>query len=115
MLGAPAPAGYPEGFGLARRLKLIAQLIKAGLTTSLYYTQLGGFDTHANQLGTHENLLREVGGSLKAFLDDLNQAGEGRRVVVLVFSEFGRRLAENASGGTDHGTAAPVSLPGQGA
>jgi len=108
-----ASAGYPEFYGLAKRLQLIAQLIKAGLTTSIYYTQLGGFDTHANQRGTHDNLLREVGGSLKAFVDDLNQSGDGSRVVVLVFSEFGRRLTENASGGTDHGTAAPVFLLGQ--
>jgi uncharacterized protein (DUF1501 family) len=109
---AGAGAGYPEGYGLARRLRLIAQLIKAGLTTSIYYTQLGGFDTHANQLGTHDNLLREMGASLQAFLKDLNDSGDGRRVVVLVFSEFGRRLTENASGGTDHGTAAPVFLLG---
>jgi uncharacterized protein (DUF1501 family) len=105
---------YPESYGLARRLKLIAQLIKAGLGTSIYWTQLGGFDTHANQRGTHANLLREVGDSLKAFLDDLQRAGEASRVLVLVFSEFGRRLRENASGGTDHGTAAPVILLGPG-
>jgi uncharacterized protein (DUF1501 family) len=110
--GRAAPTGYPDSYGLANRLKLIAQLIKAGLTTSLYYTQLGGFDTHANQLGQHDNLLREVGDSLKAFLDDLNKSGEGKRVVVLVFSEFGRRLGENASAGTDHGTAAPVFVLG---
>jgi uncharacterized protein (DUF1501 family) len=110
--GRAAQAGYPE-LGLAQRLKLIAQLIKAGLTTSIYYTQLGGFDTHANQQGIHEFLLREVGDSLKAFLDDVNKAGEGKRVLVLVFSEFGRRLEENASAGTDHGTAAPVFLLGK--
>src|SRR5262249_19251482 len=104
--------GYPEFYGLAHRLKLVAQLIKAGLTTSLYYTQLGGFDTHAHQLGIHANLLQEVGSSLQAFLDDLNKAGDGQRVLVLVFSEFGRRLGENASSGTDHGTAAPVFLLG---
>jgi uncharacterized protein (DUF1501 family) len=110
--GRAAPAGYPDYFGLSQRLKLIAQLVKAGLTTSIYYTQLTGFDTHANQLGTHDSLLREIGESLRAFLDDLDQAGESERVLVLVFSEFGRRLAENASGGTDHGTAAPVLLLG---
>jgi uncharacterized protein (DUF1501 family) len=104
--------GYPESHGLAQRLKLIAQLIKAGLSTALYYTQLGGFDTHSGQLGTHDGLLREVGDSLKAFLADLKQAGAGTRVLVLVFSEFGRRLAENGSAGTDHGTAAPVFLLG---
>ena len=108
-----APLGYPDFYGLAGRLKLIAQLIKAGLTTSIYYTQLDGFDTHANQLGTHANLLREAGDSLKAFFDDLRAAGADQRVLVLVFSEFGRRLAENASGGTDHGTAAPVLLLGR--
>jgi uncharacterized protein (DUF1501 family) len=105
-------AGYPEFYGLAQRLRLIAQLIKAGLTTSIYYTRLGGFDTHANQQNTHPNLLRELGASLQAFLKDLTDAGDGRRVVVLVFSEFGRRLTENASAGTDHGTAAPVFLLG---
>jgi uncharacterized protein (DUF1501 family) len=105
-------AAYPEFYGLARHLKLIAQLIKAGLTTSIYYTQLGGFDTHANQFYTHDRLLQEVGDSLQAFLEDLNQAGDGKRVLVLIFSEFGRRLKENGSGGTDHGTAAPVFLVG---
>ena len=111
--GKAAPAGYPESYGLAQRLGLIAQLIKAGLSTSLYYTQLTGFDTHANQLGTHAGLLQELGSSLRAFFDDLNRTGEGKRVLVLIFSEFGRRLGENASGGTDHGTAAPVFLLGQ--
>jgi uncharacterized protein (DUF1501 family) len=109
---ADSAAGYPEFYGLARRLRLIAQLIKAGLTTSIYYTQLGGFDTHANQAGTHDALLREIGASLPAFLKDMNDSGNGARVMVLVFSEFGRRLAENASAGTDHGTAAPVFLLG---
>jgi uncharacterized protein (DUF1501 family) len=107
-----AVGGYPEFYGLARRLKLVAQLIKAGLNTSIYYTQIGGFDTHANQQFSHANLLREVSDSIKAFEDDLNKAGEGKRVLVMVFSEFGRRLTENASAGTDHGTAAPVLLAG---
>ncbi len=107
-----AAAGYPEFYGLARRLRLVAQLIKAGLSTSIYYTQLDGFDTHSNQAGAHDGLLREVGDSLKAFLDDLTKSGDAGRVVVLVFSEFGRRVAENASAGTDHGTAAPVFLLG---
>jgi uncharacterized protein (DUF1501 family) len=112
--GQKPPAGYPDNNGLARRCKLIAQLIKAGLDTSIYYTQLGGFDTHANQVGTHFGLLREMGDALKAFLNDLTASGDARRVLVLVFSEFGRRLTENASGGTDHGTAAPVLLLGGG-
>jgi uncharacterized protein (DUF1501 family) len=110
--GRGADATYPEFYGLARRLRVIAQLIQAGLDTAIYYTQLGNFDTHANQLGNHENLLREVGDSLQAFVNDLTMSGDARRVLVLVFSEFGRRLAENASGGTDHGTAAPVFVLG---
>jgi uncharacterized protein (DUF1501 family) len=105
-------AGYPENVPLARRLSLIAQLIKAGLSTSIYYTQLGGFDTHANQLATHPALLSELGTSLQAFMKDLNNAGDSNRVVVLIFSEFGRRLMENGTVGTDHGTAAPVLLAG---
>jgi uncharacterized protein (DUF1501 family) len=104
---------YPDYYGLARRLQLIAQLIKAGLTTSIYYTHLDGFDTHSGQLQQHANLLRELGSSLAAFLDDLEKASESERVVVLIFSEFGRRLTENASAGTDHGTAAPVFLLGR--
>jgi uncharacterized protein (DUF1501 family) len=112
--GSAGSAGYPEFFGLAQRLRLIAQLIKAGLTTSIYYTQLDDFDTHANQLNSHGNLLQELGQSLKGFLADLQKSGEEQRVLVLVFSEFGRRLRENASGGTDHGTAAPVFLLGSG-
>jgi uncharacterized protein (DUF1501 family) len=107
-----AATGYPEFFGLARRMRLIAQLIKAGMSTSIYYTQLGGFDTHAGQLNTHANLLRELGDSVRAFLEDLQRAGHAERVLVLAFSEFGRRLAENGSAGTDHGTAGPVLLAG---
>jgi uncharacterized protein (DUF1501 family) len=106
-------ADYPEYYGLARRLQSVAQLTKAGLTTAIYYTHLDGFDTHSGQLPRHANLLRELGTSLRAFLDDLEKSGESERVVVIVFSEFGRRLNENGSGGTDHGTAAPVFLLGQ--
>jgi uncharacterized protein (DUF1501 family) len=104
--------GSPNQFSLRRRLNLIAQLIKAGLSTSIYYTELGGFDTHSRQLAQHDLLLRELGGSLQTFLDEMKKAGLDRRVLVLVFSEFGRRLRENASAGTDHGTAAPVFLLG---
>jgi uncharacterized protein (DUF1501 family) len=111
--GSAAKVNYPEFYGLAQRLRLIAQLIKAGLSTPIYYTHLDGFDTHSGQLSQHANLLRQLGTSLSAFLDDLEKSGESDRVVVLVFSEFGRRLGENGSGGTDHGTAAPVFLLGK--
>ena len=106
-------ADYPAFYDLARRLRLISRLIRAGLDTSIYYVHLGGFDTHADQLGRHAGLLRELGRSLRAFQTDLDRSGLGDRVVVLVFSEFGRRLRENASGGTDHGTAAPAFLVGR--
>ena len=110
---ASAASSYPEFYALARRLRLIAQLIKAGLSTSIYYTHLEGFDTHSGQLQTHSGLLRELGASLGAFLGDLERSGEADRVLVLAFSEFGRRLGENGSAGTDHGTAAPVFLLGR--
>lgn len=105
-------SGYPDDYPLSHRLQSIARLIKAGLTTPIYYTAIGDFDTHSNQPGTHPFLLRQVGDSVEAFVNDLVAAREADRVVVLLFSEFGRRLAENASGGTDHGTAAPVFLAG---
>ena len=99
-------------FGLARRLELIAQIIKADFGTRIFYTSLDGFDTHANQLGTHAALLNELSDSIAAFHDDLAAAGQGDRVALLTFSEFGRRVLENASQGTDHGAAAPVFLVG---
>jgi uncharacterized protein (DUF1501 family) len=102
---------YP-GTALARRMKLIAQVIKAGFGTKIYYTTLDGFDTHANQLGAHAALLTDLSDALAAFHKDLASAGQADRVAVLTFSEFGRRVAENASAGTDHGAAAPVLLVG---
>ncbi len=102
---------YPN-FGLARRLELIARIIKAGFGTRIYYTSLDGFDTHANQLGAHAALLNEISDSIAAFHKDLSDAGQADRVAVLTFSEFGRRVAENASGGTDHGAAAPLFVVG---
>lgn len=108
---AEGKSKYPE-FGLAKRLELIAQIIKAGFGTRVYYTRLDGFDTHANQLASHAALLTELGDSLAAFDADLKADGQGDRVAVLCFSEFGRRVAENASAGTDHGAAAPAFVVG---
>ena len=106
-----ATARYP-GSGLAGRLQLIARLLKCGFGARVYYTVQGGYDTHAAQRDTHARLLSELGAALKAFLDDLTAARLADRVVVLCFSEFGRTVAENSSGGTDHGTAGPVLLAG---
>ncbi len=102
---------YPAT-GLAERLKLIARLIDADLPERVYYTELGGFDTHAVQPATHPALLEELGDATAAFFQDLTARGQADRVVLTSFSEFGRRVAENGSGGTDHGVAGPLFLAG---
>lgn len=102
---------YPDT-QLASRLGSIAQLIKAGFNTPMYYAIQSGYDTHAVQLPLHSRLLRELAGAMKAFQDDLAMAGLADRVLTLCFSEFGRRVQENASQGTDHGTAGPVFFMG---
>jgi uncharacterized protein (DUF1501 family) len=102
---------YPAS-GLGDHLRTVARLIKGGLAARVYYTVQGGYDTHAAQLPKHQELLRELSEGLAAFLDDLAAAGLAERVLVFGFSEFGRRVAENGSAGTDHGAAAPVILAG---
>jgi uncharacterized protein (DUF1501 family) len=104
-------AAYP-GTALAERLRLIARLLKAGFGTRVYYAIQRTYDTHGVQLPEHARLLGELGSAVRAFLDDLKAAGLAERVAVLAFSEFGRRVAENGSAGTDHGTAGPVFLAG---
>ena len=104
-------ASYPAT-KLAGQLRLVARLIEGGFGTRIFQLAIGGFDTHARQARTHEGLLREVSGALSAFQDDLRASGMAKRVVTLVFSEFGRRARENGSGGTDHGAGAPVFLLG---
>ena len=102
---------YPrDPFSL--KLRLVSELISAGAPTRVYYVGLGGFDTHAAQEGRHDRLLEQLGQGLDAFVKDLTQKGLLDRVLVMTFSEFGRRVAENASGGTDHGAAAPMLLIG---
>lgn len=102
---------YPAN-RLGRRMKSISTLIKGGFETPIYYAIQSGYDTHAAQLYTHSRLLREFSGAIKAFFDDLDAAGLSKRVCVMGFSEFGRRIAENGSAGTDHGTAGPVFVAG---
>lgn len=102
---------YPDT-ALARKLRIVAQLIDAGLKTRVYYVELAGFDTHAQQADAHSALLRQWSDAVTAFVNDLGAHGHADRVVVMSFSEFGRRVAENASKGTDHGAAAPVFLSG---
>ena len=102
---------YPET-GFAQDLKLVAQMIASDLPTRVYYVSLGGFDTHSNQLARQEKLLAELGGGLAAFIDDIKAMGHLDRTTVMTFSEFGRRVSENGSVGTDHGEAAPLFVAG---
>lgn len=100
-------ADYPAG-SLGADLRLAAQLVVSGFGTRLVHVPFGGFDTHARQLPTHAGLLAQLDAALAAFAADLDAHGASSRVAVLVHSEFGRRVAENASQGTDHGAAAPA-------
>lgn len=102
---------YPSS-DLAQKLKSIAQLITSGMRTKIYYVMLDGFDTHSAQPLAHAGLLTQLGDALKAFVDDLAEKQTLDRVLVMTFSEFGRRVKENASRGTDHGAAAPLFLAG---
>lgn len=104
-------ATYPES-DLGKKLQTVAQLIRGGLPTRIYYVAIDGFDTHANQPEVHANLLQSVSDSVTAFTNEMKLLGESDRVLTVCFSEFGRRVAENASDGTDHGTAAPMILAG---
>ncbi len=108
---ASGSATYP-GHGLARRLKQIALLIRAEFGPRIYYTSLPGFDTHARQSLAHGPLLRELSASVAAFFGDLKESGLADRVLLVAFSEFGRRVKENGSRGTDHGVAGPMFLAG---
>lgn len=105
---------YPNS-ELGQQLGMIAKMIRAGMKTRVYYATLGGFDTHAGQggqYGRHANLLTQFSAAVRAFYEDLGRQGNADRVLTMSFSEFGRRVAQNASGGTDHGTAAPMFLFG---
>jgi uncharacterized protein (DUF1501 family) len=104
-------ATYPAS-QLANSLKLVAKLIGGGLPTRVYYVSQGGYDTHTNQVNTQQRLLQDLGDSTKAFVEDMKAQGNMQRVLVMTFSEFGRRVSENANGGTDHGAAAPMFIVG---
>jgi uncharacterized protein (DUF1501 family) len=104
---APQVIGdFPKGrFG--HELSVAARVIAAGAVVPVYKLALGSFDTHVNQPGRQEQLLRQLGQGLAAFRTALAAAGRWDKVMVMTYSEFGRRVAENGSNGTDHGTAAP--------
>ena len=102
------------GSRLGQNFAMISRLIAGGMPTRIYYLSLGGFDTHTQQTDAHARLLKEMGDAVTAFLADLKAQGNLGRVTLMTFSEFGRRVKENASGGTDHGAAAPLFLAGGG-
>jgi len=95
---------YPKG-EFAKQLKKIATLIKSDIQAPIFYTTLGGFDTHVNQKGTQDYLFGQLDGGVTAFVNDLEKDDLLKDTTILIFSEFGRRLKENASRGTDHGAA----------
>ena len=102
---------YPDA-QIGQRLRSVAQLIGGGLGSHIYFVSHGGFDTHSGQSGQHENLLLQLADAIAAFQIDLVAMGRDRDVLVMTFSEFGRRIQENGSRGTDHGAAAPLFLLG---
>lgn len=98
--------------GISRDLQQVAQLIRGGMGTSIYYVHQNGYDTHNNQEGRHQNLLSALNGGLDAFTREMKLAGLWDRVVILTFSEFGRKVIENGSAGTDHGAAESLFVMG---
>jgi uncharacterized protein (DUF1501 family) len=110
---AHAPAAtYPFGeFGAG--LRTVAAMINGGLPTRVYYVSLGSFDTHAQERNVHDRLMQQLGDGVSAFWSDLAAQKNDDRVLMMTFSEFGRRVEQNASGGTDHGAAAPMMFFGK--
>ena len=97
-------AAYPDSV-LGKDLKTVSSLIKSDINTQVYYLQIGSFDTHINQQQRQESLFHTINDAVEAFVDDLKKNGLFQHVMLMTFSEFGRRVAQNASNGTDHGTA----------
>ncbi len=109
--GVKTTKTYPAS-ELGSRLKTVSELIQSGVETSVYYVSIGGFDTHINQPGQQERLLKQYADAVRAFMDDIKAAGRTQDVLLMTFSEFGRRVKQNGSNGTDHGTASNVFLFG---
>jgi uncharacterized protein (DUF1501 family) len=109
----PTAQNYPTTV-LGQSLKTIASLVFSDINTKVYYVSLGSFDTHIAQEGQQKRLFTELNDAVKAFTDDLKNAGRLDDVLLFTFSEFGRRVSQNASGGTDHGTANNMFFVGSG-
>lgn len=113
--GTSRPMGKSRGkqkLSLEEQLGMVVRMILAELPTKVYFVSLGGFDTHSNQTGRHQALMKQLGDALGSFATSLKEHKIEDRVLLMTFSEFGRRVAQNASGGTDHGTASPLFLVG---
>jgi uncharacterized protein (DUF1501 family) len=110
--GYQPKATYPTASPIASSLKLIAETIVSGLGVRVAHVTLGGFDNHAREKPVHDRLLLDLDQALAAFMQDLAGHGLADRILVMTWSEFGRRVSENGSAGTDHGTAAPMFLLG---
>lgn len=108
----PDAGSTDDGKQLADDLGLVSACVRAGVPTHTYIVALGGFDTHANERGDQQRLLKALDDALAPFLRQMRSNAYGRNVVVMVYSEFGRRVAANATEGTDHGTSGPVLVAG---
>jgi uncharacterized protein (DUF1501 family) len=98
--------------GIGRDLALVARLIQAGLGTRIFYVAMGGFDTHSDQRKEQNERFEQMSVAIREFFTQLKTSGDDKRVLLMTYSEFGRRVAENASGGTDHGAASCLFLAG---
>jgi uncharacterized protein (DUF1501 family) len=107
-----SPVQYPNNNALAAQFKLVAQVIQGNLGTRLFSVSMGGYDTHANQKNTQDKNLALLGDAIDAFMQDMAHIGQQDNVVIMTFSEFGRRVKQNGSNGTDHGTAEPMFIIG---
>lgn len=105
-------AQYPDT-ALGKQLKTVAELIQSGIQSKVFYVSFSGFDTHVRQQPQHERLLNTYADALHSFVGDLEKSDDFKNVLVLTFSEFGRRVSQNASNGTDHGTANNVFIIGK--
>ncbi|MGZ5254860.1 MAG: DUF1501 domain-containing protein, partial [Flavitalea sp.] len=107
----PSSSTYPST-EIGRSLKTIASLMYSDIDTSVYYLSIGSFDTHAGQAGQQKRLFNELNEAVSAFVKDLKSHGKFDDTLLMTFSEFGRRVSQNASGGTDHGTANNMMFAG---
>ena len=113
--GYQTPVDYGVGGGLGGNLQRVTSLIAAGMPTRLYYVTYAGnsFDTHVQQADLHSRLLMYTADAVRGFMEDLKRIGRADEVAVMIFTEFGRRVEENGSLGTDHGTATPMFIIGK--